>query len=111
MKVVNVLENYWRRYSGRKSSNIGIVFLDASDRPFEKGDIEGDFQWRRQVNYSKQAEDPEIISLVKVYFPEMTGLLFSRKAGCKMCPCSPGLVVKGPMGYHPFTKAIWLSNQ
>ena len=81
-----------------------LVFLELPEkRPIEQGNIMGDFIWRRQVDFKDYARDPKIKDFVVRYLNERYNmnlvaedmqLSFSRKAGCRSCPCSPGLVLK-----------------
>jgi hypothetical protein len=54
---------------------------------------------------NRHSEPYKVIKpLVKQWLTEngytFTKLSFSRKAGCGMCPCSPGFIVEGCLPYH-----------
>lgn len=97
------VEKVHHNYGGHCASGILLVFLKEEDRPIYNGDILGDFAWRRQVDYSGIAKNALfqkfILQVLKEKFQkeftrEEVSFRFDRKAGCRMCPCSPGIVVK-----------------
>jgi len=90
MEIIHSRDNY---DSKRRTLAQLIVFI-KEERPIDKGDILGDFVWRRKVNYSSLAKNQELKNLIAQYLQvsvEEVKLKFSRNAGCSMCPCSPGL--------------------
>jgi hypothetical protein len=105
MKVTMSFEvtNVRYDYGGRCASGVLLVFPENEDRPILHGKIEEDFAWRRQVDYSGIAKNTLfqkfILQVLKEEFKreftrEEVSFRFDRKAGCRMCPCSPGIVVK-----------------
>ena len=71
-----------------------IVFAD-SNRPISKGDIVGDFSWRS--THKTLFPKKQILDLVKPILDSKgiipTRISYSRKAGCSICPCSPGYII------------------
>lgn len=62
---------------------------------------ERDAAWRRYNN----AEVRVYKDVFAALFPDSPAKVgFSQKAGCKMCPCSPGLVVKDSYGDTRFPR-------
>lgn len=93
MKVTGRTKDYKRGKGSIKAS--GIVFIDE-ERPIDRGDIAEDLAWRRTVNYQSLTKNAALLALVAKEFKttvDKVTLSFSRKAGCSMCPCSPGLLV------------------
>lgn len=91
-----------RRARKYNHSNKSIVYDDINGRPFNNGDIMGDFEWRHTVKGKKIIKE-----IIKQAFMEHFGLGatdfsigFDRKAGC-FCGCSPGYVVKYAKGKGP----------
>jgi hypothetical protein len=74
---------------------VAMVYIDQG-RPFNEGDLMGDFAWRREHEPALTAD--EVLSLVREKLVEegVKGefrIKYDRKAGCGGCPCSPGYVV------------------
>jgi hypothetical protein len=71
-----------------------IVFADWN-RPFNKGDINADFAWRRTHNmpYPKKEILAAIAEKLSEFKINPRRIIYSKKAGCSMCPCSPGYVI------------------
>jgi len=86
-----------RRYrnTGKNGIRIGIAYADY-DRPFDKGDILGDFAWRRThvAPFPTKLVKNIIAGYMKAYGFEPTHVAYSRYAGCS-CPCSPGYIIYG----------------
>lgn len=86
-----------RRYrqTGKNGIRVGVAYTDY-DRPFEKGDIMGDFAWRRThvAPFPTKLVKNIIAGYMKAYGFEPTHVAYSRYAGCS-CPCSPGYIIYG----------------
>jgi len=99
-------------YSGAKHTASIIVFPPES-RP-GMSDILGDFAWRRE--HKKPFSEREILDAVRDTVIRLghriKSIKYSRKAGCSMCPCSPGFIINTDQDdYHRRNKiAIWLKN-
>lgn len=89
-----------------------VVFVSSPDRPLRQGKILEDFAWRR--NHEAPLSPTEILELVGPYLKqrgfEIINAFYSRKAGCSMCPCSPGYIVR-VQPYHGKWKAVWLTHK
>lgn len=101
-------------YEGGKSG-VCLVFIDG--RPFDNGNLIEDFGWRRKVDYSDIARNEVfrkfVLQILKEKFRieltlDETSFTFSRKAGCRMCPCSPGIVVRSSGFNDCKPRAIWV---
>lgn len=97
MQLVHTGDNY-----GGGASGILLIFFDY--RPFNRGELWEDFKWRHQVKYTTDTNfRKEIVQVMGKKFGLRYNLgdlvfSFSKKAGCRMCPCSPGIVVKSKVG-------------
>jgi len=101
------LKDYGKRWSG---SNRSIIVFADHDRPFDKGDLAGDFAWRRQ--HQAPYSPKELLEKLTEKFAgtgiEVVSAKYSRKAGCSTCPCSPGYIVAIKGSYGGPRRAIWL---
>jgi len=100
----------------QKRVRIANMFLDQ-DRPIKRGNILGDFEWRR--THEAPLSSKEIVPLIKGYLqsrdidPEEVTAQYDKYTGCSMCPCSPGFKVfvpipeEGSGAYR--TDDIWLT--
>ncbi len=84
------------RYGSKRWTAV-VVYVDTS-RPLDKGDILGDFAWRRTHSSPLPNEVVKRIitpTLQRLGF-DLTSIevKYDRYAGCSMCPCSPGYTVK-----------------
>lgn len=75
---------------------VGYIELPEKERP-GMSNILADFEWRR--THSSPLPNPKAYKILEPfilasgYHP--TGkIIYSRKAGCNMCPCSPGYVIE-----------------
>lgn len=93
----------WRENYGAGARGILLIFVEDEGRPGTHGDLLGDFAWRRMVDYKQIAKDKSFQQAITDALNETTDnhytiddllFKFDRKAGCRMCPCSPGIVVK-----------------
>lgn len=115
-----VVESHTERCYGKSLKHFGdvMVFVNRLDRPGVK-DILGDFQWRREhaVKFSSKYILEVIAAVLKERGLEIVNLKYSRKAGCSMCPCSPGYVgyrksVNGSSRFCPARRLIiWLKEE
>lgn len=84
----------WQPSDGIRHYGKAIVFL-SQDRPFSKGDIVGDLVWRREHQPALSPND--VLTLCREKLEEAgirnPTIKYNRKAGCSMCPCSPGYVI------------------
>ena len=75
---------------------VAIVFID-NDRPgIEMENIVKDLVWRR-THEIPEDKIPLVLKAVsrKLNVPEEDlEAVYSRKAGCELCPCSPGFFVR-----------------
>lgn len=89
-----------------------LVFVDL-DRPFKQGEIIKDLIWRRE--HSKPFANNEILEAIAPYLNEhgltVERISYSRKAGCSMCPCSPGYVVYCNEPSNGYSVGIWLDYE
>ena len=98
-------------YTGVRHTASIIVFPPDDSRPGMK-DILGDFAWRR--THSKPYNERDILNAVRDKIIRMghriKSIKYSKKAGCSMCPCSPGYIINTDQdAYHKHRKiAIWL---
>jgi hypothetical protein len=85
---------YGRRFATKQSSF--LVFVDDVDRPFNNGDIMGDFAWRRTHAAPVKPSElkKKLIDRLAPLGIEIENVSYNRYAGCSSCPCSPGYVVK-----------------
>lgn len=106
-------ESYSRK---RRTPASLIIFINEPKRPINKGDIDGDFIWRREISYSSLEKNQELIQIAAKQLNcqlEDIKIKFSRKAGCSMCPCSPGLFVYKKNFSRPSyycLPEIWVEN-
>jgi hypothetical protein len=112
--IDNVREDRDYRQS-TKTARLFTIFT-SFDRP-GMSDVIGDIMWRRSVS-----SDKETIALIRKKLPQMlktfakkhphlaesldldaakATVRFSNKAGCTVCPCSPGYVVRVPRLNEP----------
>lgn len=100
--------NKWR-YENKRI----VVFVQTPDRPIDNGDVIGDFAWRR--NHEAPLPAREVLELVKSYLEAndyiAEGAFYSRKAGCSMCPCSPGYIIRVKKSYVGKWKALWITHK
>lgn len=82
----------------RRTLNRVTVYADI-DRPINRGDVRGDIAWRR-MDHGKANKD-KILNALEPFFTEkavtrddITFFSYDTYAGCSMCPCSPGFVIK-----------------
>lgn len=80
---------------GKNGYRVGVAHADY-DRPFDKGDILGDFAWRRThvAPVPNKAVERIIKGYASCFGVEITRVAYSRYAGCS-CPCSPGYIIYG----------------
>lgn len=88
-EIVKLRGNYYR---------LGEVYIE-DQRPMEKGGtILDDIEWRRNHDVPFRPdiiEDNIIAELEKRGYPSShLDIKYSTKAGCTMCPCSPGYIVR-----------------
>ena len=86
---------YEKRHRGNAKNIKVLVFMDG-DRPFNSGNILEDFEWRRT---NKAPRPPKkVLEYVKAHLAESglipESIVYDHHAGCSMCPCSPGYVIK-----------------
>jgi len=105
-----------RTYGDRYRSDLKriIVFVDMGDRPFATGGTIGDdFAWRR--THESPLPPQVVLDFVKDYLKahghEAVSAFYSRKAGCSMCPCSPGYIIRLKDPYRGNVKAIWITSK
>ena len=98
IKVDKIKKSRRERTTYRGSyTKIMSVYAD-SDRPFNKGDILGDFDWRR--SHSRPVKTKVIKALVipilekEGYNPKNVSINYDKHCGCSSCPCSPGYAVR-----------------
>lgn len=108
LEIEKVRDNYDLRGGHRGRV---IVFAD-SKRPFTSGNILDDFAWRRSHEMPYPTKE-----ILKVISPELkkygispTRITYNKKAGCSMCPCSPGYVVYDGSLITGQRIAIWLKE-
>ena len=109
LTVRKISDKYEEQYKrGRKS----VVVFIKNQRPLDKGDLVGDFVWRRV--HKKLYSNEEILDVIEpVLMSKGLGVVkirYSKYAGCSMCPCSPGYVVTVEPGYDGGKIAIWLEE-
>ncbi len=105
---------YYGRGGGRQLKDcVAIVFVNEVERPIENGDILGDFAWRRNHRPPHHLK-PQVLELVSealdIPIDELR-VEYNRKAGCSMCPCSPGFIVRGagPNAWmHDQARSRWI---
>lgn len=101
--------------SNSKANGVLRVFIEdhrpnGEPRPGMKN-ILADFAWRRTVTLADIKKDPTFHKVIAEYLKcpvEELTFHFNRNAGCAMCPCSPGIVVKSTERYNgSHAKQIW----
>lgn len=115
LKVAKVIvEN--RRKSGVSHRGQVMVFVPDPKRPGpfgnKKGTIADEFLWRRENEAPYPADDIQValapvLAEIKMKVRKIT---WDRKAGCGMCPCSPGYVVYGEDREFWFRTSVWLTD-
>ncbi len=98
-----------------RNKKVATVYLEDPTRPGPFGNKEGDlfdeFAWRR----SNSAPTPS--KVVKEFISPILNeegidgpftVRWSRYAGCKMCPCSPGYSVSSNQHYYQRQYHVWL---
>lgn len=100
-----------REYDRKFKSTITTVlcFVDM-DRPIMNGDVIGDFQWRRdhKAPLTRKQALKYFSEIFQNFGLEVEKVSYSRKAGCSMCPCSPGFVVTLKDAFYTGRRiAIW----
>ena len=86
---------YEKRHRGNAKNIKVLVFVEVA-RPLTEGKILEDFEWRR-TNTSPYPPK-KVLEYVKAHLAA-SGLVpesikYDHYAGCSMCPCSPGYVIK-----------------
>lgn len=114
-----IVRNYRERYNEpryrQNKKRLARVFIDDV-RPFNRGDIFGDLNWRRKVNYSDIAKNKDFREKIAEYFKydvKELSFRFDRYCGCNICPCSPGITVslKEAIPFDFKDEAIWVAVQ
>jgi hypothetical protein len=84
---------------------------DAGSRPYDESRVFVDFEGEtvfdnlnNRVARPYTQLRPIVIEKLKAEGIEFTKIRWSRKAGCRMCPCSPGFIIEGHYG-----KDFWLT--
>jgi hypothetical protein len=103
------------RYRPREYKTVCVyVELPEEQRPLAKGDIAGDFKWRRTHNAPlkpKQAREL-IFPILQAQGLEPKEVFYDRYAGCSMCPCSPGFTVRLTNHYYAYDRtSVWLTHR
>jgi hypothetical protein len=105
MKLIVTTNSEHQQYDpspGNHRTKCALRVFIEDDRPILNGDIAGDFNWRRTIDYSDLAAHPDFKEHIRAWLSKNYGLdldldevsiKFSQYAGCAMCPCSPGLLV------------------
>lgn len=88
----------YARGSGRRLKDaIALVFVSEQERPGGSDFVE-DFVWRRThaepAELKLAAARTALAGLGVESPPEDLRVDYDRKAGCSMCPCSPGFVIR-----------------
>ena len=88
----------YRRPSNAKRMRVATVYVKG--RPFDTGDIAGDFEWRHSNKPNKMllsdvlsVATEELKKYNKDISDQQVEVKFNNYAGCSMCPCSPGYTV------------------
>jgi hypothetical protein len=89
-----------------KGDRIATVYVSGV-RPFDQGDLIGDFAWRRE--HSAPVAPKVMLALIapdfyKKHFVKIRKISYDRKAGCN-CGCSPGYKVWGEVDMEARVKA------
>jgi hypothetical protein len=105
---VKIIDRHESDTRGNSTKRVACVFPE--ERPITKGDIAGDFAWRRTVDLSVHAK--AILAKIepKLRKAGVTGDLtikWERRAGCS-CPCSPGFVVRSSDRQYGTYPLFWV---
>ena len=107
-----VIESIDACYSGVEHLANIMVFV-PEDRPFDRGDIAGDFRWRRE--HEQPFSDEEVLEAVRDTIIRMGHFIkriaYSKYAGCGLCPCSPGYIIYTDQDVDAYRTAIWLKRR
>jgi hypothetical protein len=112
MLKIRTISDKYNEQCKRKRKEI-VVFVADPERPFDKGDLVGDFIWRRV--HKKKYSNEEILDAIEPVLASkglgVTKIRYDKYAGCSICPCSPGYVVTVEPGYDGGKIAVWLEEE
>ena len=92
-----------------------LVFVELGDRPGPfgngNGDLVDEFIWRRNHDHLPPKQILEAVRpVLEAAGYVVVSVSYSDKAGCSMCPCSPGYLIK-VNAYGGMRKAIHITEQ
>lgn len=103
--------NYPRKDGYYSTSMKRWVNTDAGNRPYDESRVFIDFEGEtvldnlnNRVARPYTTLKPIVIAKLNEEGIEFTKIRWSKKAGCRMCPCSPGFIIEGHHG-----KDFWLT--
>lgn len=105
IKIKDFKKSELARKSGYYNSRGRWYSADCGDRPRDPSrvfvEIEGESLLDDFANRTSRPHvewRPLVLQALREAGVEFTGIRWSRKAGCKMCACSPGFYVHGHTG-------------
>lgn len=111
--INNYNDNNKYRYGKKRF----LVFIKRGN-PFYNDNIVDDIVWRRIHNAPMTRKVmQEVLQRLGIFekwgITDLTkvSITYSKKAGCSMCPCSPGYVVSVRDEHASVTPAVWLIEE